>query len=165
LDGVHWSETSSERVAKVARLDDADGTPVIPVVYHEQRMQDMKYALRNEQLTIIGQRRQIVNEQMESDKLQTIFLRDDLSDVERATVFRRVLQYYKEKPSAERARLFQDLSNAKAGAIAGISPTTLARARKLEFGSDIHAVCARDSNIILLYFGLELQLRSLLHIN
>ncbi len=135
LDGVHWSETSSERVAKVARLD-ADGTPVIPVVYHEQRLGEMKNALRSEQITILEQCRQIVDEQMESDQLQTIFLRDDLSDVERATVFRRVLQYYKEKPSAERARLFQDLSNAKAGAIAGISPTTLARARKLEFSSD-----------------------------
>lgn len=78
-----------------------------------------------------------MDEQMECDGVQSLFLRNDLSDADRANVFCRVIEYYKEKPSAERARLLQDLSNVQASDIAGISSRTLAKARKLEFGNKI----------------------------
>ena len=82
---------------------DPDGIPVIPVAYHEQRIGELKTAMRNEQLIVIGQRKQVVDEQMECDGVQSLFLRNDLSDADQANVFRRVIEYYKEKPSAEHA--------------------------------------------------------------
>ncbi len=133
LDGIHWSDTSSDRVKKMVRID-TDGVPVIPVALHEQRMVDMKDALRSEQLMFLERRKVLVDEQMECDGVEAIFLRNDLSDNDRANVFCRVLEYYKENPSAKRARLLQDLSNVQAGQIAGVSSKTMAKARKLEFG-------------------------------
>jgi hypothetical protein len=73
LDGVNWSTTDSDRLAKVAQVD-PDGIPVIPVAYHEQRIGELKTAMRNEQLIVIGQRKQVVDEQMECDGVQSLFL-------------------------------------------------------------------------------------------
>jgi len=62
--------------------------------------------------------------------VQAVFARRDLTNVERLKVFDRVVKYYKEEPSAERARLLQDLTNVQAAAVAGISSRTMAKARK-----------------------------------
>jgi hypothetical protein len=132
LDGVGWKEPKSERVAKLSYVD-SNGTPVIPLQLHVEKMGELKDSMRNEQLELIACRKQLADEQMELDNVQSIFLRNDLSEVDRANVLRRVLQYYKEKPSAERARLLQDLSNIQARDLAGVSSHTTAKARKLEF--------------------------------
>ncbi len=135
LDGVGWKEPKSERAAKLSYVD-SNGTPVIPLKLHVEKMGELKDAMRNEQLEWIAHRKHLADEQMELDNVQSIFLRNDLSEVDRANVLRRVLQYYKEKPSAERARLLQDLSNVQAQDLVGVSSHTMAKARKLEFGVD-----------------------------
>jgi hypothetical protein len=52
---------------------DADGVAVIPVAVHEQRMVDMKDALKNEQLMFLERRKVLVDEQMECDAVEAIF--------------------------------------------------------------------------------------------
>jgi len=47
LDGVHWSEPASERVAKVVRRS-LDGVQTIPPDLHEQKMDELKDAMRME---------------------------------------------------------------------------------------------------------------------
>ncbi len=66
LDGIHWSETSGERVKKMVRID-TDGVAVIPMALHEKRLADLKSALRGEQLTFLEQRKIVANVQMECD--------------------------------------------------------------------------------------------------
>jgi hypothetical protein len=71
-----------------------------------------------------------IREQDECDTVESVFLRDGLSPHQRGEVFRRVVAYYKDKPSADRARLLQDLTNEQASQVAGISSRTMAKARK-----------------------------------
>jgi hypothetical protein len=47
LDGVAWSETGSERVAKLSRRS-SDGIPLIPVALHREKLQEQTAALRME---------------------------------------------------------------------------------------------------------------------
>ena len=84
-------------------------------------MWELKDEMLNKQLELIACRKQLADEGMELDNVRSIFLNNDLSEVDRANVLRRVLQYYKEKPSAESARLLQDLSNIQAQDLAGVS--------------------------------------------
>jgi hypothetical protein len=51
LDGVQWSETASDRVAKVVRRD-SSGEPVIPLALHEQKMGEQAKALGHESLNM-----------------------------------------------------------------------------------------------------------------
>jgi hypothetical protein len=51
LDGVQWSETASDRVAKVVHRD-SSGEPVIPLALHEKKMEEQAKALRRESLNV-----------------------------------------------------------------------------------------------------------------
>ena len=63
-----------------------------------------------------------------SDDLEAFFLRD-LSPRQRCELFRTMIEYYKETPSADRARLLTALKNKQAEMVAGVSSKTMARAR------------------------------------
>lgn len=119
LDGVGWKEPKSERAAKLSYVD-SNGTPVIPLKLHVEKMgsSKMRCAMSNWNGLHIGS---ILQMSRWSWTMCRVFLRNDLSEVDRANVLRRVLQYYKEKPSAERARLLQDLSNVQAQDLVGVS--------------------------------------------
>lgn len=128
LDGIHWTESDGDRVAKAVRMS-SDGTPMIPLSLHKEKLQERTIALRQEAAVVLERRSPVLDDLDERDAVDAIFLQDDLSPADRANVFRRVVEYYKMDPSAERAQLLQDLTNKQAQQVAGISSRTLAKAR------------------------------------
>ena len=80
-----------------------------------------------------------LEEQSDCDDFEAMFLLD-LSVDQRGQLFRSVVEYYKEEPSADRARLLTALTNDQAFRVARISSKTLARARK---GSDAAGIAGK----------------------
>jgi hypothetical protein len=121
---VHWSETASERVAKVARRS-LDGVQTIPLDLYEQKMDELKDAMRMESQTFLMSIPSQMALHEKCDRVQAAVLRDDT-----AAVFEAAVEYYKEHPSTDRALLFKDLSYVAAIAATGMSSRTLAKAKK-----------------------------------
>lgn len=145
LDGVAWSETASERVAKMARRS-IDGEQVIPLDLHEKKMAEQAAALRREAATLLQLKVQQLDEVELQDDIASVFRRGDVSPADLGCIFQRVLEYYKQGPSADRAQLLRDLSNEQAARVAGISSRTMAKARSGEFGVKSAVKRARVTN-------------------
>jgi hypothetical protein len=96
LDGIHWSESGSERVAKKTRRL-GNGEDVIPLSLHEEKMAEQAHALRGEMEVYLGRLKDNFVEQHECDEVEAIFLRE-LSVDQRGDVFKSVVNYYKVKP-------------------------------------------------------------------
>lgn len=128
LDGIRWSETDSERVAKKSRRI-GNGEELIPLSLHQKKMDEQAHAFRNEMGTYLNASNRAFVEQEECDDVEAIFLRE-LSVEQRARLFQSVVDYYKEKPSADRAQLLGALTNDQAFRVAGVSSRTMARARR-----------------------------------
>ena len=105
------------------------GERVIPFSLLQEKLAEQKVALREEMETRSNRPRTILDELQETcDDLDTFFLRD-LSLRQRCELFRTMIEYYKENPSADRARLLTALKNKQAEMVAGVSSKTMARAR------------------------------------
>ena len=128
LDGIRWSETDSERVAKKSRRI-GNGEQLIPLSLHQKKMAEQARAFRNEMGTYLNALNGAFVEQDECDDVEAIFLRE-LSVEQRGLLFQAVVDYYKEQPSADRARLLGALTNAQAFRVAGVSSKTMAKARR-----------------------------------
>ena len=133
LDGVAWSDTASERVAKVVQRT-PDGEAMIPLSLHEQKMQEQALALRRESVAMLEARQCESRHLKDQYVVEGFFRRKEISAHDKALVFERVLQFYKEEPSAERAQLLRDLKNGQVANILGISSHTMAKARCGDFG-------------------------------
>lgn len=75
LDGVHWSEPMSERVAKKSRKLE-NGEEVIPLSLHEEKMAEQARAHRVELETHWNRLADQKQEQEECDGVEAIFLRE-----------------------------------------------------------------------------------------
>jgi hypothetical protein len=126
---VQWSETASDRVAKLARRD-SSGEPVIPLSLHEKKMCELAKALRRESVNMLEARSRPSEVQEEQFLVEGFFRRQDVSPKDKARVFDRVVEYYKDEPSAARAQLLQDLKNDQLKDIVGMSSATAAKARQ-----------------------------------
>ena len=124
LDGVAWSETSSDRVAKHARRS-SSGEMVIPLNLHEQKLQENKDALRYESAVLLAQQLERQHEQEECDDVESIFLRD-LSPEQRGAVFERVCEMSRNLPMHEHGGGILDVS---VSADAGMKGTSFVSAR------------------------------------
>ena len=85
LDGIRWSETDSERVAKKSRRI-GSGEEVIPVSLHQKKMDEQAHAFRNEMETYLNASNRAFVEQVECDDVEAIFLRE-LSVEQRGLLF------------------------------------------------------------------------------
>jgi len=120
LDGLYWSPSATARTAQVT-FSLPNRVDVVPLEFHVAKLKEQKAALRAECNLLLARAAVSMEEQMEADDVQAVFARRDLTNVERLKVFDRVVEYYKTKPSAERARLLRDLTNMQASNSAGIS--------------------------------------------
>lgn len=128
LDGVAWSSSDSERVAKVAWRD-SDGNVFIPLHVHKEKIAEVSAAFRREEAMLLEQQPWRRAEEEAMDGLDILFRHDGISSAVKASVFARAVRFYKEAPSAGRAQLFMDLSNEMAKDLVGISSKTLQKAR------------------------------------
>jgi hypothetical protein len=110
LDGVAWSDTASERVAKVVQRT-PDGEAMIPLSLHEQKMQEQALALRRESVAMLEARQCESRHLKDQYVVEGFFRRKEISAHDKALVFERVLQFYKEEPSAEHGKLLWHLKN------------------------------------------------------
>ena len=85
LDGIRWSETDSERVAKKSRRI-GNGEEVIPLSLHQKKMDEQAHAFRNEMGTYLNASNRAFVEQEECDVVEAIFLRE-LSVEQRGRLF------------------------------------------------------------------------------
>ena len=76
LDGVAWSETASERVAKMARRS-IDGDRVIPLDLHEKKLEEQAAAFRREAATLLQLKVQQLDEVELQDDIASVFRRGD----------------------------------------------------------------------------------------
>ena len=72
LDGIRWSETDSERVAK-------NGEQLIPLSLHQKKMAEQAHAFRNEMETYLSRLKDDLVEQDECDEMGVISLSDRFS--------------------------------------------------------------------------------------
>jgi hypothetical protein len=145
LDGVAWSDTASERVSKMARRS-LEGDRLIPLDLHEKKLAEQAAALRRESAQLLQLNLERLEEVELQDAVASIFRRGDVSAADLGRIFQRVVEYYKQGPSAERAQLLRDLSNEQASRVAGISSRTMAKARSGEFGEKSTVKRARMTN-------------------
>lgn len=129
LDGSYWVQPRSDRLEKLVTTL-PDGTRVIPVHVHHQKMEEAKLAEREAMVSLMEACQAERDDCEEALQVESIFRRDDLTNEDRANILKRVMEYYKQKPSMERARLLQDLTNQKATALVGVSSKTMAAARR-----------------------------------
>lgn len=104
---------------------------MIPLGLHWQKLEEQRQAMKGEMQSRETSPTGVPIEQEVQDDIDAIFLRD-ISPQRRAELFRDVVAYYKDKPSADRAQLLQALTNKQAFQVAGVSSKTLANARKLD---------------------------------
>ena len=67
-------------------------------------MEEAKFAERFAMNSLMEIRLKQYDEQEEALGIEAIFRRDDLSNEDRANIIKRVIEYYKQKPSVKRAR-------------------------------------------------------------
>jgi hypothetical protein len=123
LDGSFWHPPSTDRTAKCVIVIE-NGVQVIPLHEHVAKMEEAKLSERFAMNLLMEIRLKQYDELDEALGIEAIFRRDDLSNEDRANIIKRVIEYYKQKPSVKRARLLQDLTNAKAAALVGVSSKT-----------------------------------------
>ena len=92
-------------------------------------MAEQARAFRNEMGTYLNAFDGAFAEQDECDDVEAIFLRE-LSVEQRGLLFQAVVDYYKEQPTADRARLLGALTNDQVIWVAGVSSKTMAKARR-----------------------------------
>jgi len=129
LDGSYWATPQSERTEKVV-LTLSNGKKVIPLEVHHQKLEEVKVAERVAMASLMEARQANWDECEEALQVESIFHRDDLTNADRANLLKRVMEYYKQHPSVERARLLQDLTNQQATVLVGASSKTMAAARR-----------------------------------
>ena len=110
LDGVAWSETASERVAKMARRS-IDGDCMIPLDLHEKKLAEQAAALRHEAAALLQLKLQQLDEVELQDDIASVFRRGDVSPADLGRIFQRVVEYYKQGPSADRAQRLRGLGD------------------------------------------------------
>jgi hypothetical protein len=82
---VQWSETASDRVAKLARRD-SSGEPVIPLSLHEKKMCELAKALRRESVNMLEARSRPSEVQEEQFVVEGVFRRHDVFSEDKARV-------------------------------------------------------------------------------
>lgn len=110
LDGSHWTTDSSERAAKVMRRLNS-GERVIPFDLHVEKLEEMKVASRVAAEAQLLQLQRTESDFRDSFVVQRYFKCKSAPEDDNAMLVKRLVEWYKEKPSRERALLFRDLSN------------------------------------------------------
>jgi hypothetical protein len=119
LDGSHWTTDSSERAAKVMRRI-SSGELVIPVAVHEEKMEELKIAER-----MATETRMLALECTERNfdegfAIQRFLGCKRIAEDDKTVLVEALIEWYKEKPSRERADSFsRNLSNQAAQKLAG----------------------------------------------
>ncbi len=103
-----------------------DSVDVIPYSLHEQKLEEMKFAERRATETRLLLSDAWEDEIQESFVVQRFFR---IAEDDKALLVQRLVEWYKAKPSYERAQLLRDLSNRAAEQLAGISSRTMTKAR------------------------------------
>jgi hypothetical protein len=85
LDGVQWSETARDHVAKAVRRG-ASGEPVIPLALHEQKMGEQAKALGHESLNMWEARTRPSEVLQEQFVVEGVFPRHDVFSEDKARV-------------------------------------------------------------------------------
>ena len=132
LDGSHWTTDSSERAAKVMRRL-SSGERVIPFDLYVEKLEKMKVASRVAAEAQLLQLPRAESDFRESFVVQRYLKCKSVPEDDKAVLVKRLVEWYKAKPSCERAKLFQDLSNRAARELAGISSRTMAKARNVNY--------------------------------
>jgi hypothetical protein len=132
LDGSHWTTDSSERAAKMMRRLNS-GERVIPFDLHVEKLEEMKVASRVAAEAQLCELQTTESDFRDSFVVQRYLKCKRVPEDDKAMLVKRLVEWYKAKPSRERALLFRDLSNRAAQELAEISSRTMAKARDVNF--------------------------------
>jgi hypothetical protein len=132
LDGSYWTTDLSERAAKkIRRL--SSGERVIPFDLHVEKVEEMKVAFKVAAEAHLSQLQMAESHFRDSFVIQWYLKCKRVSEDEKVLLVQRLVEWYRAKPSRERALLFRDLSNRAAQELAGISSRTMAKARNVNY--------------------------------
>jgi len=118
----------AKHVVKLRRGEESD--EFVPKKLHLEKMAEMKRAERIATEALLAVHGAAEEEEDECLDVETALRLDELEESDKDLLVKRLVEWYKEKPSQERARLFRDLSNHAASVLAGISSKTMVKARK-----------------------------------
>ncbi len=106
---------------------------MIPLRLLVEKVEEMKVAERMAMETRMLHQDAWEKEQEECDDLHQYFRSRHVAGSDKIRLVQRLVEWYKEKPLAERARLSWDPSNEAASKLAGISSRTMVKARSDTF--------------------------------